>query len=267
MARIYLIGPMGSGKSTVGKSLARKHQFDFYDSDREIEARCGVDIPTIFEFEGEAGFRKRERNILAELAKLENVVIATGGGAILKPANRKLLRETGYVILLAVDLEEQLRRVALNRNRPLLQVGDVEAKLKSLMDERHSLYESTAHHVVSTNSSRMQNVVAKITRHLVREKIVEATATTRTTSSSGKAAGRAATQNGRRTATDSNPAKPARTQRQKESHAATREDKRADKITVKKEPASNSVAAEKTARKKKDSARSTKKKSVNRKNP
>lgn len=174
MARIYLIGPMGSGKSTVGKSLARKLQFEFFDSDREIEARCGVDIPTIFEFEGETGFRKRERKVLSELATLDNVIIATGGGAILNRANRKLLRESGHVILLAVDLEEQLRRVALNRNRPLLQVGDVEAKLRSLMDERRSLYESTAHHIVSTNSSRMQNVVAKITRHLTRLEIVQA---------------------------------------------------------------------------------------------
>lgn len=172
MARIFLIGPMGSGKSSVGKSLARKLQFEFYDSDREIEARCGVDIPTIFEFEGEAGFRNRERKVLAELAELDNAVIATGGGAILNRANRKTLRDSGHVILLAVDLEEQLRRVSLNKNRPLLQVGDVEAKLRSLMEERRSLYESTAHHVVSTNSSRMQNVVAKITRHLVRSELV-----------------------------------------------------------------------------------------------
>ncbi len=172
MARIFLIGPMGSGKSTVGKSLARKLQFEFYDSDREIEARCGVDIPTIFEFEGETGFRKRERKVITELAKLDNVIIATGGGAILNRANRKTLRDSGHVILLSVDLEEQLRRVSLNRNRPLLQVGDVEEKLRSLMEERRSLYESTAHHVVSTDSSRMQNVVAKITRHLVRSEII-----------------------------------------------------------------------------------------------
>jgi len=184
MSRIFLIGPMGSGKSTVGKSLARKLQFEFFDSDREIEARCGVDIPTIFEFEGETGFRKREKKVLDELTQIKNVVVATGGGAILNRSNRKILRERGHVILLSVDIEEQIRRVSLNRNRPLLQVGDVEAKLRTLMDERRSLYESTAHHAVSTDSSRMQNVVARITRHLERNGIAEvaAKATPRATS-------------------------------------------------------------------------------------
>ena len=199
MARIFLIGPMGSGKSSVGKSLARKLQFEFYDSDREIEARCGVDIPTIFEFEGETGFRKRERKVLAELAELDNAVIATGGGAILNRANRKTLRDSGHVILLAVDLEEQLRRVSLNKNRPLLQVGDVETKLRNLMEERRSLYESTAHHVVSTNSSRMQNVVAKITRHLIRSELVSlpAPSTAKTPSAKPSAGSRSANKGGR----------------------------------------------------------------------
>jgi len=163
---------MGSGKSTVGKALARRIGYPFLDADREIEIRCGVDIPTIFEFEGEAGFRAREKKIIAELADIDPVIMATGGGAILNRSNRKTLRDNGYVIMLSVEIEEQLRRVSLNKNRPLLQGDDVEKKLRVLMDERRALYESTAHHIVSTNSSRMQNVVAKITRHLVREKII-----------------------------------------------------------------------------------------------
>ena len=163
---------MGSGKSTVGKALARRLGYPFLDADREIETRCGVDIPTIFEFEGEAGFRAREKKIISELAAIDPVIMATGGGAILNRSNRKTLRDNGYVIMLSVEIEEQLRRVSLNKNRPLLQGDDVEKKLRVLMDERRAIYESTAHHIVSTNSSRMQNVVAKIARHLVREKIV-----------------------------------------------------------------------------------------------
>jgi len=163
---------MGSGKSTVGKALARRIGYPFLDADREIEIRCGVDIPTIFEFEGEAGFRAREKKIIAELSEIDPVIMATGGGAILNRGNRKTLRDNGYVIMLSVEIEEQLRRVSLNKNRPLLQGDDVEKKLRVLMDERRALYESTAHHIVSTNSSRMQNVVAKISRHLVREKII-----------------------------------------------------------------------------------------------
>jgi len=190
MASIFLIGPMGSGKSTVGKALARRIGYPFLDADREIETRCGVDIPTIFEFEGETGFRAREKKIIAELSEIDPVIMATGGGAILNRSNRKTLRDNGYVIMLSVEIEEQLRRVSLNKNRPLLQGDDVEKKLRVLMDERRALYESTAHHIVSTNSSRMQNVVAKITRHLVREKIIpELTATSgnKTSSKTGKA--------------------------------------------------------------------------------
>ena len=163
---------MGSGKSTVGKALARKISYPFYDADHEIENRCGVDIPTIFEFEGEAGFREREKKMLAELTKLEPVVLATGGGAVLNRTNRKLLRDNGHVIMLSVEIEEQLRRVSLNKKRPLLQGGDVEAKLRKLMEERYALYEKTAHHIVSTNSDRMQRVVAGIYQYLVNQEII-----------------------------------------------------------------------------------------------
>ena len=164
---------MGSGKSTVGKALARKIKHPFYDADHEIENRCGVDIPTIFEFEGEAGFREREKRILSELTAIDPVVLATGGGAILKRGSRKLLRDNGYVILLSVTIEEQLRRVSLNKNRPLLHGGDVENKLRKLMEERGALYEKTAHHVVQTDSSRMQTVVNSITTHLAEAGLIK----------------------------------------------------------------------------------------------
>lgn len=164
---------MGSGKSTVGKALARKINYPFYDADHEIENRCGVDIPTIFEFEGEAGFREREKKMLAELTGIEPIVLATGGGAVLKRSNRKLLRDNGHVIMLSVEIEEQLRRVSLNKKRPLLQGGDVEAKLRKLMEERYALYEKTAHHIISTSSDRMQRVVASIYQHLLNQEIIE----------------------------------------------------------------------------------------------
>lgn len=175
---------MGSGKSTVGKALARKIKHPFYDADHEIENRCGVDIPTIFEFEGEAGFREREKRILTELTALEPIVLATGGGAILKRGNRKLLRDNGHVILLSVTIEEQLRRVSLNKNRPLLQGGDVENKLRTLMQERRELYEKTAHHVVQTDSSRMQTVVNGIMRHLTEAGMVDVVETRSSTTTS-----------------------------------------------------------------------------------
>jgi len=189
---------MGSGKSTVGKALARKINYPFYDADHEIENRCGVDIPTIFEFEGEAGFREREKKMLAELTGLEPVVLATGGGAILKRSNRKLLRDNGHVIMLSVEIEEQLRRVSLNKKRPLLQGGDVEAKLRTLMEERYALYEKTAHHIVSTNSDRMQRVVASIYQHLISQEIIEPVTAK---SSSGKSTASKTSQRRGKTAT------------------------------------------------------------------
>lgn len=166
MASIYLIGPMGSGKTTVGRALARKLDVPFYDSDKEIERRCGVDIPTIFDFEGEAGFRDRESRVIDELTQCEDIVLATGGGAILREENRDCLRSRGHVILLLVDVREQLRRIASDTNRPLLQAADPEARLRSLMEERAPLYHATAHETVSTDARRMQHVVNRIVKSL-----------------------------------------------------------------------------------------------------
>ena len=171
MSSIFLVGPMGSGKSTVGRALARKIGFRFIDSDREIEARCGVDIPTIFEYEGEQGFRDREERIIDELTALQGIVLATGGGSVLRPTNREYLTNRGCVILLQVDIKEQLRRVAFDANRPLLQTPDPEARLRALMQEREPIYQSVAHLQVSTDSRRMHHVVARIIRQLHQKNI------------------------------------------------------------------------------------------------
>ena len=172
MASIFLIGPMGSGKSTVGRALARKIGYPFFDSDREIEARCGVDIPTIFDFEGEVGFRDREARIIDELTTLPNIVLATGGGSILRQGNRDYLQQRGHVILLSVDIKEQLRRVGFDCNRPLLKETDPETKLRSLMEDRTPLYQALADIEVSTDSRRMHHVVSRILKHLKKHSLV-----------------------------------------------------------------------------------------------
>jgi len=131
MTGIFLIGPMGAGKSSVGRSLASKLGYQFYDSDREIEARCGVDIPTIFDYEGEVGFRDREAAMIDELTALPDIVLATGGGAILREKNRQCLRDRGHVVLLSVELKEQFRRIGLDTKRPLLNTEDPKARLRA----------------------------------------------------------------------------------------------------------------------------------------
>ncbi len=166
MTSIFLIGPMGAGKSSVGRSLASKLHYEFYDSDREIEARCGVDIPTIFDYEGEIGFRDREAAMIDELTALPNIVLATGGGAILRDANRLCLRDRGHVVLLSVELKEQFRRIGLDTKRPLLNTEDPKARLRALMEERAPTYKALAHVEIATDSRRMHHVVSRILRHL-----------------------------------------------------------------------------------------------------
>lgn len=157
---------MGAGKSSVGRSLANKLSYQFYDSDREIEERCGVDIPTIFDYEGEVGFRDREEAVIDELTSLPGIVLATGGGAILRETNRKCLSERGHVVLLSVELKEQFRRVGLDTRRPLLHTADPEARLQALMEERAPIYQSVADVEIATDSRRMHHVVNRIHRHL-----------------------------------------------------------------------------------------------------
>ena len=163
---IFLIGPMGSGKTAVGRYLARQLRLDFYDSDAEIEHRTGVDIPYIFEKEGEAGFREREREVIEALTQLSSVVIATGGGAVLLPQNRERLASRGRVIYLHTGIEQQLERTRHGRQRPLLYTDDPEAKLRELMAFRLPLYESIAEITVTTDGRQVRAVAEEIMQRL-----------------------------------------------------------------------------------------------------
>jgi shikimate kinase len=147
---LYLVGLMGAGKTTVGKLLAKQYGKTFHDSDHEIESRCGVKIPVIFEIEGESGFRKREEAAIAELTALKNVVLATGGGAVLSAANRERLRQNGVVIYLRGSPEQLFERTRHDRNRPLLQTADPLTRLRDLFRQRDPLYREIADIVVDT---------------------------------------------------------------------------------------------------------------------
>lgn len=147
---LYLVGLMGAGKTTVGRLLARHYGRTFYDSDHEIEARTGVKIPVIFEIEGEAGFRKREEAMIAELTRLSGVVLATGGGAVLSRTNRENLKNNGVVIYLRGMPEQLHERTRHDRNRPLLQTENPLAKLQELFRQRDPLYREVADVVVDT---------------------------------------------------------------------------------------------------------------------
>ena len=160
--RVFLVGPMGAGKSTIGRQLARRLQFDFLDSDREIERRSGVDIATIFDFEGEAGFRQRERAMIDELTSLDDTVVATGGGAVLDPLNRSRLSDRGLVVYLATTVDEQLRRTRHDQQRPLLQVADRRATLERLERERDPLYREVAAIVIETDGRRSAGTVDRV---------------------------------------------------------------------------------------------------------
>jgi shikimate kinase len=162
LQNIFLIGPMGSGKTAVGRQLARQLHLDFYDSDVEIERRTGVDIPYIFEKEGESGFREREREVIELLTQIDNVVIATGGGAILLPENRASLASRGRIVYLKTGIEQQLERTRQGRQRPLLYTTDPEARLRELMEHRAPLYESLANYTVTTDGRQVRAVVDEI---------------------------------------------------------------------------------------------------------
>ena len=161
---LFLIGPMGSGKSAVGRTLARLLDFPFYDSDSEIERRTGVDIPFIFEKEGEPGFRQREREAIEALTSLEPVVLATGGGAVLLAENRRVLAERGCVVYLRTSVAQQADRVRHGRNRPLLSNVDTAGKLEQLMSERAELYQEIADVTVDTDLRRVRSVADDILR-------------------------------------------------------------------------------------------------------
>jgi shikimate kinase len=165
---VFLIGPMGSGKTAVGRHVARSLGLSFYDSDAEIERRTGVDVPFIFEKEGEAGFRQREREAIEALTALENIVLATGGGAVLLPENRRHLAARGQVVYLETSVAQQAHRVRYGRHRLLLAQGDPALRLGQLMDARAPLYAEIADVVVSTDGRRVQAVAEAILRELAR---------------------------------------------------------------------------------------------------
>ena len=166
---IFLVGPMGAGKSTVGRQLAESLGYEFQDSDQEIQRRTGVDIPTIFEFEGEEGFRNRERQVVEELAQQDGIVLATGGGVVLSPENRQQLAARGFVIYLHCSPEQQFARTARDRNRPLLDTDDPQQRLRELMAEREPIYRQVADMVVSTERRGTSSVVKEIRRRLESE--------------------------------------------------------------------------------------------------
>ena len=163
---LFLTGPMGAGKSTIGRQLAKQLGLPFHDSDHEVEARTGVDIPLIFELEGEAGFRKREVTIIDELTRLPNIVLATGGGAVLDPANREHLKTRGRVIYLHTSVNHQLKRTRKDRNRPLLQTSNPRKKLEELMAVRDPLYREIAGIIIDTDGMRVRDVVKIIMQRL-----------------------------------------------------------------------------------------------------
>lgn len=159
---VFLVGLMGAGKTTVGKGLARALDREFLDLDHELEARCGVKIPVIFEIEGEDGFRKRECQVLDECTKKRNIVLATGGGAVMNPDNRYALKTRGVVVYLRASVDELHRRTGRDKNRPLLAKGDPKATLKRLLDLRDPFYREVADITVDTGSVSVAALVQQI---------------------------------------------------------------------------------------------------------
>ncbi len=159
---VFLIGMMGAGKSTVGRLLAHHLNFEFIDADRELEARSGVPIPTIFDVEGEAGFRRREVALLQELSQRPGIVLATGGGAVLNEQMAQALRQRGLVIYLRATADEIFRRTRNDRSRPLLQTANPRAVIDKLVAEREPLYEKAAHLVFQSAASNPRRLVTRL---------------------------------------------------------------------------------------------------------
>lgn len=169
---IFLVGPMGAGKSTVGKLLADKLHYEFVDSDHEIEARTGATIPMIFDIEGEAGFRDREESMIDELTQRHDVVLATGGGVVEREPNRQHLRSRGFVVYLQSSVDSLIQRTRHDRNRPLLQTDNPEQVLHDLMERREPWYLEMADLVIQTQQVPVHRVVKQIYDRLQQEHIV-----------------------------------------------------------------------------------------------
>jgi len=167
-APIFLVGMTGAGKSTIGRLLARRLEREFIDLDHTLEARCGVRIADIFEIEGEAGFRRREALLLDECTQRRNIVLATGGGAVLLPENRRRLRTRGTVVYLRVALTELHRRLEYDRARPLLQTADLQERIRSLLEYREPLYTEVAHLIFDTGAMHASKVARTLLSELQR---------------------------------------------------------------------------------------------------
>ncbi|WP_353572249.1 shikimate kinase AroK [Candidatus Albibeggiatoa sp. nov. BB20] len=165
---IYLVGPMGVGKSTIGRKLAERFDLTFKDSDHEIEERTGASIPLIFDIEGEDGFRKREQMVIDDLTQMSQLILATGGGVIINPENRRALKERGLVVYLHASVDTLLERTAFCRNRPLLQTENPRARLEELMQIRHSLYQEVADITIETGDKTILQVVKAIVKRIKR---------------------------------------------------------------------------------------------------
>jgi len=171
---IFLIGPMGVGKTTIGKMLARELGLEFIDTDQEVERRAGADISWIFDVEGEAGFRLRETNVLEDLTRKSKVLLATGGGSILKPENRRFLMSRGVVVFLDTTVEMQLKRTEKDKKRPLLQHGNPRDTLTRLKAERDPIYEELSDIKITLSDSSSRRVVNSIIRKLEQENYIKA---------------------------------------------------------------------------------------------
>ena len=166
---VFLIGMMGAGKTSVGRLLAQRLGRPFIDADHEIESRCGVSIPVIFEIEGEAGFRQRERAMIDELTRLPGIVLATGGGAVLAPESRERLRSRGLVVYLRASAEDIWQRTRRDRGRPLLATADPRQRIADLLSQREALYAQTAHLTFDSSQDSVKSTVARLVERLERE--------------------------------------------------------------------------------------------------
>jgi len=165
--RIFLVGLMGAGKTTIGKQLAQSLGYEFYDSDHEIEKHTGATIPLIFELEGEQGFRSRETKMIDELTQRENIILATGGGVVLCEENRAALTERGIVIYLSASVEQLFNRTRRDKSRPLLQTENPREKLTELLQQREPLYKNIADIVVDTGKGNIKSIVNFINKKLL----------------------------------------------------------------------------------------------------
>ena len=164
---------MGSGKSTIGRLLSNELKLEFVDSDKVIVDRAGADIPWIFDVEGEEGFRDREQTVIDLITQQDDIVLATGGGAVMRPANREFLRSRGFVIYLETSIDQQIERTARDRNRPLLQTQDPRKTLETLLEKRDPLYRDTADIILRTDRRHPRMVISEIVKALKKHRVLK----------------------------------------------------------------------------------------------